>query len=268
MKNRTFKGSQQQDAQEFLRCLLSQIHDELGIRVPSAEDWPCGCGLESCDHQPCYHRDSMLSCDSDTSLDSHSSQSRLVSGPHGSPLAKKSGISSSLSYIRHSGSAHNSPTFQSKHALKYSKIISTATASIKGSVESIPGQHRCSHEPQQLSERETVLDWNEGDVFVADLTTRAVQVHRNYLKGSRSNSKDSCAQESTNQITSETTSISTETTPPQTDPIPLSSGQGESPGGSPKLAPLRGTNSQPPSGGGVAPSLRGGKTGESLEGSE
>lgn len=183
-----FKGSQQQDAQEFLRCLLTQIHEEMGIQVPQSEE---GCGHKSCDH-----RDSMVSFDSDTSGDSHSSQSRLVSATRNSPLTKiRSSSSSSLPRIKLTGSTHNSPSCQSKLS-KYSKIISTSSA--KSSVESIPTHltgSKVSLEPQ-----EGVVEWAEGDVFVADLTDRRVTVHKNYL--STAQSRISHDQDSSNQITS------------------------------------------------------------------
>ena len=196
MKNRMFKGSQQQDAQEFLRCLLTQIHDETGLYPPQPDEGDHH-------HRSCDHRDSMVSCDSDTSGDSHSSQSRLVSSAHSSPLIKtRSSSSSSLSRLK-TGSAHNSPSSQSK-TTKYSKIISTSS-STKSSMESIPthlaggsGGPRGSPEPQ-----EDVVEWAEGDVFEVDLADGKVKVHRNYL-----NSESATLQHggdddegSTNQIT-------------------------------------------------------------------
>lgn len=186
MKNTTFKGSQQQDAQEFLRCLLTQIHEEMGTRVPPPEE---GRG----------HRESMMSCDSDTSADSQCSQTRLVGSVRNSPLNKKrSSSSSSLSRIKLTGSTHSSPAAQSKLS-KYSKIITSASA--KSSLESIPAQVMGVG---QRSSEEGVVEWEEGDVFLVDFINDKVTVHRNYLGSAcsrGSSSSVSCDQESSDQST-------------------------------------------------------------------
>ena len=198
-----FKGSQQQDAQEFLRCLLSQIHDEMGLQVPLNEE---GCGLKSRDH-----RDSMISCDSDTSGDSHSSQSRLVGSNRNSPVTKKRSTSfTSLPRIKTPGSIHNSPSSQSK-LTKYSRIISPASA--KGSVESIPNNLTSTGSKVSLDQQaqEGVVEWAEGDVLVVDLVDRKVTVHRNYIKTSPARAEQSCDQESSNQNTPADREITMET---------------------------------------------------------
>ena len=185
MKQQMFKTTQQQDAQEFLRCLLTQIHDEIGIQVPQVED--CGCGRGSCDIQ---QRDSVVSCDSDTSAESLSSQSRLVGSCKNSPLPKKNtGSLSPLSYIK--PSTQNSPISQSKSSHKYTMVISTS--SIKSSEESIPSQLKNSpHRSRRKisggtgttpSSRVRVnIEWGDMDVFEADVVSGNVRIHRNYLK--------------------------------------------------------------------------------------
>ena len=187
MKNTTFKGSQQQDAQEFLRCLLTQIHEEMGTRVPPPEEGGRGRG----------HRESMVSCDSDTSGDSQCSQTRLVGSVQNSPLNKKrSSSSSSLSRIKLPGSTHSSPAAQSKFS-KYSKIITSSSA--KSSVESIPAQVMRAGQGVRSVE-EGVVEWEEGDVYLADFIDDKVTVHRNYLGSASSrgsSSSVSCDQEST-----------------------------------------------------------------------
>ena len=195
MTNRTFKGSQQQDAQEFLRCLLTQIHDEMGIQVPSlAEQGTRGCG----------QRESMMSCDSDVSGESQCSQSRLVGSTRSSPLIKKrSNSSSSLSRLKLTGSAHGSPASQFKFS-KYSKVITSSSA--KSSVESIPMvtgiQGAVSR--SSLEQQEVGVEWEEGDVFVADVIDGRVKVHRKYIRQQPSQglpTSQSHDQELTNRIT-------------------------------------------------------------------
>ena len=189
MKQRMFKGSQQQDAQEFLRCLLTQIHDEIGIQVPPAEEW-----LEGCGHGPpcsAQHRDSMASCDSDTSADSHSSRCRLV-GRSPSLSRKKPDTSSPLP------ESETSPATRPKVYNKYVKIHSSTS---RGSCENIhQGSPRLDgikelgsdgDTPRSSSRAEAGLQWSDSDVFVADLITRNVRVHRSYLRKEECVTKDS-----------------------------------------------------------------------------
>ena len=196
MKNRMFKGNLQQDAQEFLRCLLTQIHDEIGTIVPEV-DAMCGCGQESCDSTGC-HRDSKVSAsshESDCSNGSSDSNTKLVGSARNSPLSKKrssQSLSSSSSRQKRHGSTHslaqNSPRFSLKGS--YSKIRGSSSArSSTESIHKLGLQHggsqsslmsHSSEAHSQQTEEKPALKWSEGDVFVIDLITRGVTVHHNY----------------------------------------------------------------------------------------
>ena len=198
MKNRMFRGNLQQDAQEFLRCLLTQIHDEIGTVVPEV-DAMCGCGQESCDSMGC-HRVSKVSAsshESDCSNASSDSNAKLVGSTRSSPLSKKrssQNLSSSSSRQKLHGSTHslaqNSPRFSLK--VSYSKIRGSSSArSSTESIHKLGLQHggsqsslmsHSSETRSQLMEQtdeKPAVKWSEGDVFVVDLITRGVTVHRN-----------------------------------------------------------------------------------------
>ena len=198
MKNRMFRGNLQQDAQEFLRCLLTQIHDEIGTVVPEV-DAMCGCGQESCDSMGC-HRVSKVSAsshESDCSNASSDSNAKLVGSTRSSPLSKKrssQNLSSSSSRQKLHGSTHslaqNSPRFSLKGS--YSKIRGSSSArSSTESIHKLGLQHggsqsslmsHSSETRSQLMEQtdeKPAVKWSEGDVFVVDLITRGVTVHRN-----------------------------------------------------------------------------------------
>ena len=195
MKNKMFRGSQQQDAQEFLRCLLTQIHDEIKVTVP--DTFVCGCGLVSCD-QSCHHRDSMISCASHDSNASTEVHQKTTNSAKNSPLLKKRTKHNSQkgSSYTSSHSTHSSPAIQPKLFNKgKSKMLSAAAGmGAKISVESIPqlvshhGGSKLSLEaPPPSSSSELVkspddrLKWSKDDLFVADLIMRTVAVHRQYF---------------------------------------------------------------------------------------
>ena len=122
----------------------------------------------------------MVSCDSDTSSESHSSQSRLVA----SPLSRNNSVNTTM---------HSSPASRAKPLHKYSKVINTG--SIKSSEESLPAQLKGSplHRRGKVTggncitsvcglRSEHSVEWTDSDVFVADIVSRRVRVHRSYLK--------------------------------------------------------------------------------------
>lgn len=179
MKNKMFKGRLQQDAQEFLRCLLSQVHEEIGLLIPSTmECVSCGCGQESCDHLG--HRDSAMSSASHESNTSNDSSTKLVVASCDPP--NNSSLNSSPS---------TTPKFPLKSRGSYSKLKGVC----KSSMESINliGQSRVSK--VSLSKRESQRDsiqlsevaeccdvvWREGEVFLADLETCKVSRHPSHL---------------------------------------------------------------------------------------
>ncbi|XP_064396159.1 ubiquitin carboxyl-terminal hydrolase 20-like isoform X2 [Halichondria panicea] len=163
MKNKIFKGVLQQDAQEFLRCLLSQIHEEIGLLIPG--DIKCGCGKKSCD---CCHRDSMMSCISHDSNVSNDSSSKLVRSASGSPVTLKRKPSSS-------------PTFNFKRKGSYSKLK-------WGSKSSLEKVHLSSQQGDVEGVAVGVTNdgsvrWEEGEVFLVDLDTGLVTLHSLRVKG-------------------------------------------------------------------------------------
>ena len=210
MKNKMFRGSHQQDAQEFLRCLLTQVHEEIGIQVPVGE---CGCGQHrSCDHLSCP-RDSMISCtscESDTSCDSHT---RTLLSVKDSPLIRKK--PSGLSRHKLSGS-HSSPTNSPKFSALKERAKILVTSSAKGSIESIPnmsqhGGSKISLVSQDSVEKEREkVKWIEGDLFVVDIILRKVIVHSSFFTPTPSTAdggsgNDSCAESAQLERPSSTT---------------------------------------------------------------
>ena len=195
MKNKIFRGSLQQDAQEFLRCLLTQIHEEIGLRAPPpyTEEVALGEGPSRC------HRDSTVSRDSDVSSTSGDSNTKLVVGGVSSSLGRHSPLVKKKSpqglSLKKSGShsSQGSPANQPKFSLRssYSKVL--AGSSGRGSVESVRGGRGSaesvrgstsqqsfelhSFEPPATAEP-AGLKWAPGDVFIADLTTRTACLHR------------------------------------------------------------------------------------------
>ena len=171
MSNKMFKSSLQQDAQEFLRCLLTQLHDEIAIHV---SDSVCVCGgLKSCDS--CCQRNSVISYNSHDSDSSNDSQSKLVA----SGTARHSPLSSKMSALSVASSRRSSPSSTPKFSLKakpYGKVVGSA----KSSTESL------DREPLDLSA-----------VYLVDLTTHTVRVHKEQVVDSGVASESSLSPDQT-----------------------------------------------------------------------
>ena len=187
MKNRMFRGNLQQDAQEFLRCLLTQIHDEIGTLVPEGS-MACGCGHGSCD-STCCRRDSRVSFtshESDSSNSSNDSNTKLVGSVRNSPPSRRKSnqsLSSSSSRQKLHSSTHSLVQNSPKFSLRGPHTRSSSAKSSTESIHKLGLQHSGSQSSlmSQLSkpQEKPVLKWSEGDTFVVDLITRSVNVYHN-----------------------------------------------------------------------------------------
>ena len=159
MKNKMFRGTHQQDAQEFLRCLLSQIHEEIGLVIPGVV--ACGCGQKSCE---CHRRESAISSISHDSNTSNDSTSKLVRSASGSPLTPKRKSSPSL-------------TSNSLRKGSYSKLRWSSKSSLVGQQGDVGVKEESGSASKVGVTSEGCVQWEAGDVFVVDLDTRVVSHH-------------------------------------------------------------------------------------------
>ena len=201
MQNKMFRTSLQQDSQEFLRCLLMQIHDETAVEVPVWASMVSRSHDQSRDTPS--HRDSMISSSS------HDSELFTASGDRSSPLGHLSadgkGGSTKTSplprkkvlgrlSLKHKPAGSNqsltqgSPTNHRRFALKGSSSKRNCS---KGSDESIsrgPPQSQNEEGSQvslesQNSEEDAAANQRsvhgEYDVYHVDLKTHKLTLHRN-----------------------------------------------------------------------------------------
>ena len=92
MKQRMFRGWQQQDSQEFLRCLFNQIHDELAVPLPSYYRQYC---LGSCQSE--CQPDNEVQVDATKSFDDRESSGGSSNGSLTQLITKTNPRSNSLS---------------------------------------------------------------------------------------------------------------------------------------------------------------------------
>ena len=179
MRQAIFRGSSQQDAQEFIRCFLSQIHDELAVPVyqkPIQLEEEEGAGLAS------MARDRLEeSNQSHSSNSSTGSLTRLMGG------ANSHGSEDSVSNSRRSNSLSNSPF--TNH-----KVVET-TVNLYNSLKSGDRQNKATNSHQLLdvardnesADEQLVREGEEGeepplwtlkDTIVVDLKTGGAYKHQ------------------------------------------------------------------------------------------
>lgn len=237
MKNKLFRSSQQQDAQEFLRSLLNQIHDELSITVPTyfLEEQQ---QQEKTGHHLHASR-SLLA--SRCSVNSQESRSSCSSSGSLSKLMDKQQLLNSATQTGTTFSS--SPTSRPKRSFSFPvspalkpKAVSTAAKGLysqlsgsrikdKASAQhvEIPLGHfaadseateRDNDEKEEVEEEELVeeeeitepsFQWNEREVYEADIITRTVKVHRidtPQLEETHTRQGSNVIEEKTNQCSS------------------------------------------------------------------
>ena len=206
MRNKIFRTSLQQDSQEFLRCLLMQIHDETAVEVPS---WSADMTVRPGGTPPGNtHRDSLDSSTShDLELGSNSGgrNSPLVglaapdSGgktqPKSSPLPRKKGGLARLS-LKQKSSGSSQSLVQSSPTAGHRRFALRASSSLgktrggSREAEEIGGrshqlaktggsQVSLESQPSDDDAVGVVRRGEEGEVYEVDMVTRRVTLHRN-----------------------------------------------------------------------------------------
>ena len=196
MQNKIFKTTLQQDSQEFMRCLLMQIHDETAVEVPL---W-VGVANKSHDRS-CDTPGGSSSRNSTASSASHDSNEFLSSSVDRnspvlcktSPLPWKKGLARLSLKQKPTGSiqslTHGSPTNYRRFTLRgpsSSKLRSGSRESDETGghlLLQIPTEASEISLESQPSEEEAAggggcVRGEEGMVYEVDLTTRYITVHR------------------------------------------------------------------------------------------
>ena len=130
MRQRVFRGSSQQDAQEFIRCLLNQVHDELALPVhqnmlepPEDEGGGGGGGgrgLVQEEQQP--REDGTVSMESQSSIGSTGSQTKLMGVSESRSPSNSPGNSSGNSTRKER--SNSSPLVSSNHNKPRNRTLS------------------------------------------------------------------------------------------------------------------------------------------------
>lgn len=191
MRQRMFRGSQQQDAQEFIRCLLCQIHEEISIPLPAYyQEYHQGViakiDVSEIHHQDGGNRVRNASVVSVESLESQVSKSSLSSAGSFTKLVVNSShsltneISSSLPVMKtkRSLSLPNSPSIKPKLSTK--ALYNQVTEGLqKGKIAYQAVANSTSDTTSKEDQKEKDLfPWCDNDIIVVDIVTSHASIEK------------------------------------------------------------------------------------------
>ena len=193
MRQRMFRGLQQQDAQEFIRCLLCQIHEEISIPLPTYyQEYNQGV-LAKIDVSEIHHQDggnrvrnasvvsveSLESQVSKSSLSSAGSFTKLVVTCNSSHSLTNE-ISSSLTVMKtkRSLSLPNSPSIKPKLSTK--ALYNQVTEGLqKGKIAYQTVANSTSDTTSKEDQKEKdLVPWCDNDIVVVDIVTSHASIER------------------------------------------------------------------------------------------
>lgn len=186
MSNKMFHGSQQQDAQEFIRSLLNQLHDELNVTVPVQLDQ-----LQSTtdkDLLTSKKLGSRLSILSQESCSSSGSLTKLMD--HNLKQAPQHHSSSGLLAASPSVPSKKNSSFPfspmkkcSSNKLAKGTYMHLSESQLKGKERGSQG-NECSdkngdeNEESDADEDSATIKWSKNEVFLVDVPKKSVSVHQ------------------------------------------------------------------------------------------
>ena len=188
MRQRMFRGSQQQDAQEFIRCLLCQIHEEISMPLPAYyQEYNQGV-VAKIDVSEIHHQDggnrvrnasvvSVESLESQVSLSSAGSFTKLVVN---SSHSLTNEISSSLPVMKtkRSLSLPNSPAIKPKLSTKaFYNQVTEGLQKGKIAYQAVANSTSDTTSKEDQKEKDLV-PWCDNDIVVVDIVTARASIER------------------------------------------------------------------------------------------